>query len=99
MKTSKEQPKKQSPTEIEQIHFRKLSELLNLADEEAMALDRAIALVEKDEPEAEIEIKEGNGKREFIIRSKKDGSILFYNDFGQEEHDEQIEEEIRRLYN
>ncbi|HXK40678.1 MAG TPA: hypothetical protein VJ046_01070 [Candidatus Paceibacterota bacterium] len=99
MKTSKEQPKKRSPVEIERTNFRKLSELLNLVDEEAIALDRAMALVKKDEPEAEVEIKEGDGKREIIIRSKKDGSILFYNDFGPEEHEQQIEEEIRKLYN
>ena|SRR3989344_4722298 len=98
METSNEQFKKKSPAEIERTNFRELSELLNLADEEARAFERAMALVEKDEPEAEIEVKEGDGKHEIIIKSKKDGSILFYDDFGSEGHDEQIEEEIRKLY-
>jgi len=60
MKTSKEQPKKQSPAEIEQTNFRKLSELLILVGEEARALDQAMDLVEKKDeegnpvPEAEV---------------------------------------------
>ena len=99
MKTSKEQPKKQSPAEIEQTDFTKLSELLNLVGEEKRVLRQAMDLVEEYPPEAEVEIKKSNGKRGIIIKSKKGGGILFYNDFGLEKHAEQIEEEVRKLHN
>jgi len=100
MKITKEQPQNEerTPAEIEKIKFEEISELLKFTDEETAALNQAMSLVE--EGKAKIEIKKDNGKRELIIRSTKDGSVLFYNDFGLEEHDQQIEEEIRKkLYN